>query len=204
MKRRDVRPREQVLAEVTQWLKEKHGVTLVGGLGFENAYTLAMKRERAAALGVHSIEDLARHAPRLSFGADLEFLSRPEWKALKDAYMLNFAEQRSYSPTFMYRALQAGDVDVISAFSSDGRIAADNLELLSDPKHAIPSYDAVLLVSPRRANDPLILRALEPLIGKIAPQRMQEANFMVDRDTDKVSPKEAANFLVRAIGIAGR
>jgi osmoprotectant transport system permease protein len=104
----------------------------------------------------------------------------------------------------MYRALQAGDVDVISAFSSDGRIAADGLELLSDPKRAIPSYDAVLLVSPRRANDPLMLRALEPLIGKITPQRMQEANFMVDRDADKVSPKEAANFLARAIGMPDR
>jgi len=204
MERRDSPERQAMLDELTRWMAQRYNVRVLGALGFENAYTLAMKRERAAALGVHSIEDLARHAPRLSFGADLEFLSRPEWKALKDAYMLNFAEQRSYSPTFMYRALQAGDVDVISAFSSDGRIAADNLELLSDPKHAIPSYDAVLLVSPRRANDPLILRALEPLIGKIAPQRMQEANFMVDRDTDKVSPKEAANFLVRAIGIAGR
>jgi osmoprotectant transport system permease protein len=61
-----------------------------------------------------------------------------------------------------------------------------------------------LLVSPRRANDPLILRALGPLIGTITPQRMQEANFMVDRDTDKVSPKEAARLLARAIGMPGR
>ena len=62
----------------------------------------------------------------------------------------------------------------------------------------------MLLLSPRRANDPLMIRALEPLIGKVTQQRMQEANFMVDRDADKVSPKEAANFLARAIGIAGR
>src|ERR671931_2592732 len=113
-----------------------------------------------------------------------------ELSALRVAYALNFAAQRSYNPTFMYRALETGDVDVISAFSSDGRIAAFGLELLADPKRAIPSYDAVLLISPRRADDPLMLRALEPLIGKITPQRMQEANFMVDRDTDKVSPHE--------------
>ena len=114
------------------------------------------------------------------------------------------AQERSYSPTFMYRALQTGDVDVISAFSSDGRIASDSLELLADPKQAIPSYDAVLLISPRRANDPLMLRALEPLIGKITQQRMQEANFMVDRDIDKVSPREAARLLARSIGVAIR
>jgi hypothetical protein len=32
---------------------------------------------------------------------------------------------------------------------------------------------------------------------------MREANFMVDRDTDKATPKEAADFLARASGLAG-
>jgi osmoprotectant transport system substrate-binding protein/osmoprotectant transport system permease protein len=201
MERRDSPPRDEMLKELTRWMAERYSVKVLGALGFENAYALAMKRERAEALGVRSIEDLAHHAPQLSFGTDLEFLSRPEWSALKNAYGLNFAAQRSYSPTFMYRALEAGDVDVISAFSSDGRIAANNLALLTDPKRAIPAYDAVLLISPRRANDPLLLRALQPLIGKIMPQRMQEANYMVDRDTNKVSPQEAARLLARAIGL---
>jgi len=203
MDRRDSPERQVMLEELTRWMSERYKVHVLGALGFENAYALAMKRERAAELGVRSIEDLARHAPRLSFGTDLEFLSRPEWSSLKGAYALNFAEERSYNPTFMYRALQTGDVDVISAFSSDGRIAADGLELLADPKQAIPAYDAVLLLSPRRANDPLMIRALEPLIGKVTQQRMQEANFMVDRDANKVSPKEAARFLARTIGIPG-
>ena len=53
----------------------------------------------------------------------------------------------------MYRALTSGEVDVISAFSSDGRIAADDLVVLADPRHAIPPYDAVVLLSPQRAHD---------------------------------------------------
>ncbi len=162
-------------------------MTLLGPLGFENAYALAMRRERAAALGVHTIADLARHAGELTFGTDLEFLSRPEWTALKNAYGLNFKAQRSYTPTFMYRAIDSADVDVITAFSSDGRIAAQGLVVLDDPLHAIPSYDAVLLLSPRRAKDELLRRALAPLIGKIAVEPMRQANFMVDRDTDKAT-----------------
>jgi osmoprotectant transport system permease protein len=204
MDRRDSPPRDEMLSELTRWMAERYGVRVLGALGFENAYALAMKQERASALGVRTIDDLARHAPQLAFGTDLEFLSRPEWATLRGAYGLNFSVQRSYNPTFMYRALQTGDVDVITAFSSDGRIAAYRLELLADPKRAIPFYDAVILVSPRRARDPLIERALAPLIGRISVQRMQEANLMVDRDTDKVSPKEAARFLARAIGLAGR
>jgi osmoprotectant transport system permease protein len=201
MQRRDSPARDAMLRELTEWMAQQYGVRLLGALGFENAYALAMKRERAAALGVHSIEDLARHAPQLTLGTDLEFLSRPEWSTLQDAYDLNFAAKRSYNPTFMYRALEAGDVDVITAFSSDGRIAAHGLELLADPKRAIPFYDALILVSPKRADDPLIARALTPLIGRISVQLMQEANLMVDGDTNKASPKEAARWLARAIGL---
>ena len=83
MERRDSPERQAMLDELTRWMAERHNVRCLGALGFENAYALAMKRERAAALNVRTIDDLARHAPRLSFGTDLEFLSRPEWSALK-------------------------------------------------------------------------------------------------------------------------
>ena len=59
---------------------------MLGSLGFENAYALAMRPDRAAALGVRTIADLAPHAPQLTLGSDLEFLSRPEWAALRDTY----------------------------------------------------------------------------------------------------------------------
>jgi osmoprotectant transport system permease protein len=201
MERRDVPEREVMLRELTRWMRERHGVEVLGSLGFENAYALAMRSDRAAALGAHSIADLARHAPQLKLGADLEFLSRPEWMMVKEAYGLNFGTQRSFNPTFMYRAVDDGSVDVISAFSSDGRIAAQGLVVLADPMHAIPSYDAVVLIAPGRAKDMALIGALTPLIGKIAVATMRDANLMVDRDADKASPREAARFLARTIGL---
>jgi osmoprotectant transport system permease protein len=199
--RKDAPESAAMLSGLTAMLAQRFGVVLLGPLGFENAYALAMRRERADALGIRTIADLARQAGELAFGTDLEFLSRPEWTTLKDAYGLNFRTQRSYTPTFMYRAVDSGDVDVITAFSSDGRIAAQGLVVLADPMHAIPSYDAVLLISPRRAKDAILTRALSPLIGKISVEPMREANFMVDRDIDKVSPQQAARFLARAAGL---
>jgi osmoprotectant transport system permease protein len=199
--RKDSPSREAMLAELTRALKARYGVIVLGPLGFENAYALAMRGDRAAALGVRSIADLAPHAPQLTLGADLEFLSRPEWAAIRDAYGLKFGAQRSFSPTFMYRALQDGEADVISAFSSDGRIAADHLTVLTDPRHAIPNYDAIVLISPRRAGDEKLIGALRPLIGKIDAPRMREANLMVDRDQDKRSPEQAAQWLARAAGL---
>jgi osmoprotectant transport system substrate-binding protein/osmoprotectant transport system permease protein len=201
MNRRDVPSREEMVRELTSWLKERHGVRLLGALGFENAYALAMRRDRAQSLAIKTISDLARQAPQLTFGTDLEFLSRAEWASLKQTYALNFATIRSYDPTFMYRALEDGSVDVISAFSSDGRIAANDLVVLVDPKHAIPPYDAVILISPRRVDDGVLVGALSPLVGRISVEEMRQANLMVDRDKEKASPKEAARFLAHAIGL---
>lgn len=195
MRRTDQPPREAMLREMATWLRREHGVTLVGALGFENAYALAMRTDRAEALGVRSIADLARHAPQLAIGSDYEFLVRPEWASLRDGYDLRFGRVREYQSTFMYRALADGDVDVISAFSSDGRIEADRLTVLEDPLQRIPPYDAIVLLAPARADDDRIRAALEPLLGAIPVRRMRQANFMVDRPDGAVSPAEAARWL---------
>jgi len=198
LERRDTPPRDVMLDELTRAMRDRYGVTVVGALGFENAYALAMRRDRAA--GIATIVDLAPVAPRLTLGSDLEFLSRPESAALKQAYGLAFAQEKSFNPTFMYRAIADGSVDVISAFSSDGRIAGDDLVVLADVKHAIPAYDAVILISPRRRDDAVLRQALAPLIGAIPVERMRQTNFMVDRDTGKTSVEEAARFLASGIG----
>ena len=186
---------ERVLLEVTAWLQREHGITCLGALGFENAYVLAMRRDRADALGAETIADLAVHAPRLEIGGDYEFFDRPEWAALRDAYGLRFARHRSLDSTLMYSAVAEGEVDVISAFSSDGRIAAFDLAILEDTRGALPPYDAVLLLSPKAAANPNLVAALQPLIGSIDDEGMRRANMLVD--VDRRSVREAARTLRR-------
>jgi osmoprotectant transport system permease protein len=198
--RHDEPGREAMLRELTSVLARRDHVRLLGPLGFENAYVLAMKPERARELGISSVADLEARAPQLKLGSDLEFLSRPEWADLRRAYDLRFRSSTAYQPTFMYHALEDGQVDVISAFSSDGRIAADHLVVLSDPRHALPPYDAVILVSPQHANDSRLIAALSPLVGSISVQLMREANYSVDRPQDKLTPSAAARWLDARIG----
>jgi len=195
MKRSDMPGRAAVLSQMGDWLKREHGITYAGPVGFENAYAFAMRRDRAEALGIATLADLARHSAAMKIGGDYEFFERPEWRAVKKAYGIDFATQRTYQPTFLYRAVNDGDVDVIAAFSSDGRIAQYGLKLIADPRQALPPYDAVLLVSPRHAGDEKLLSALRPLIGAIDLKHMQQANLMVDRPDDKKTPEEAAHFL---------
>jgi len=195
-----VKPRAEVLADVGRWLQETKGVRLLGSLGFENAYALAMPRKKADALGITSIADLAAHAPSLSIAGDYEFFERPEWKALRDAYGLRFKAQRTMQSDFMYTAVANGDVDVVSAYTSDGRIAQYDLKVLSDPKQAIPPYDAILLLSPRRANDEKLIAALKPLIGAIPVDLMREANRRAGAGDAEGSPEVVARWLAGRLG----
>jgi osmoprotectant transport system permease protein len=71
--------------------------------------------------------------------------------------------------------------------------------VLSDPRQAIPPYDAVILLSPRRGADAKFRAALTPLIGAIPVETMRKANYSVDRDADKRSPAEAAKALSATI-----
>ncbi|MEG3163213.1 ABC transporter permease/substrate-binding protein [Sphingomonas sp. PB2P19] len=200
MKRTDVPPRAAMVAAIAKWTRDTSGVRLVGALGFENAYAFAMRGDDARRRGIASLDDLAKASPGLTLGSDLEFLERPEWAAVSRAYPLRFAKTTPFSPTFMYRALASKRVDVISAFSSDGRIAADGLTVLSDPRHAIPSYDAVLLVAPKRGGDAKFIAALQPLGGRIPVEAMRAANYQVDRDSDKRTPEAAATWLAEKVG----
>jgi osmoprotectant transport system permease protein len=199
MKRRDVRPREEVLATVKQWLQEKHGVTLVGGLGFENAYTLAITRKRAEQNNIKTLGDLARFSSNLSIASDYEFFGRPEWQALRATYGLLFKEQKTMQPEFMYPAIAAGDVDVISAYTSDGRVKQYDLATIADHRNAIPPYDAIILISPKRANDTALIEAVKPLIGKISVELMREANLRAGGDKAE-QPQEVAKWLLEKIG----
>ncbi len=198
MQRKDVRPRDELLREVTAWLKERHGIVVAGGLGFENAYALAMSRKRAQALGVRSVADLVQHAPSLSVAGDYEFFGRPEWAAVRSAYGLAFRNERVMQQEFIYPAAAAGEIDVIAAYTSDGRIARYDLVVLDDPKNAIPPYDAILLVAPKRANDRAMLDALRPLAGAIDVTLMREANLRSAGDA--ASPDEVARWLWDEVG----
>jgi osmoprotectant transport system permease protein len=190
----DVTPREELLRELKTTLAQQN-VTLLGELGFENAYALVMRRQRAEALGIHSIADLAAHAPAMSIAGDYEFFSRPEWAGLRDAYGLRFRAQRQMQPDFMYAAAASGEVDVIAGYTSDGLIAKYDLVVLDDPRHAIPPYDAIVLVAPKRAGDEALRGALQPLLGRIDIATMREANLRAAGGDGASSPDAVARWL---------
>ena len=190
----DIRPRLELLDELKAKLTRQN-ITLLGELGFANAYALVMPRKRAETLGIRSIADLASHASSMSMAADYEFFSRPEWAGLQKAYGLPFHAQRQMQPDFMYAAVASGEVDVIAGYTSDGLIAKYDLMVLDDVRHAIPPYDAIVLLAPKRASDQVLRAALQPLLGAIDISAMREANLRAVGNDSTSSPDAVARWL---------
>ena len=189
--------RREVEEEVRRWLLDEAGVTLVASLGFENAYCFAIRRDTATRFGLRTLGDLARHSRDLSLASDYEFFAREEWRSVEAAYGLAFHERRTMDPSLLYQAITAGQVDVITAYSSDGRIEALDLVTLEDERHAIPPYDAVVLAGARLVREaPDVVAALRSLDGAIDVATMRALNRLVDEEGR--SPAAAArSFLTR-------
>ncbi len=197
--RSEILPREQLLTELKATLA-KSNITLLGELGFANAYALVMPRAKAESLGIRSAADLAARAGNMTIAGDYEFFSRPEWAGLQKAYGLSFKAQRVMQPDFMYAAVNSGEVDVIAGYTSDGLIAKYDLVVLDDPRHAIPPYDAIMLLSPKRAGDEKLRGALQPLLGKIDLPLMREANLRAAGNDATSSPDSVARWMWERIG----
>ena len=189
-------PPEVVLGEVSRWLDATHGIESLGSLGFENTYAFALPKARAAELGLTSLDQLAAPIRTMKLGSDYEFFSRPEWKRVAVAYALEPKELVSSDPSLMYAAVKAGEVDVITAYSTDGRLNAFELTVLADPRHAFPPYEAMLLLSPRARQDERLVRALRTWVGAVDMATMRKANELVD--VDGKSKQDAARWLLGA------
>ena len=197
---RDTGPstRREILNALRQFLDDEHNISMPAVLGFENAYALAVRGNDATRLTLRQISDLRAYAATLVMGGDYEFFVRPEWTAIQDAYGLEFKHLRTMDSTLMYQAIVQENVDVISAFSSDGRVAAYDLTLLEDDLDVIPPYDAIVLASPRVTQEyPDVIQAVARLDGSINADRMRTMNLAVDEMGEH--PSLVAERFVRAL-----
>jgi osmoprotectant transport system permease protein len=184
LKRADApRDRESALHEIGSALARHHGITMIAALGFENTYAIAVRRALASSLRLNKLSELSAHSGDLVFAADYEFFARPEWAALQSHYGFAFRENRSMDPSLVYEAARSGDVDVICAFSTDGRLTAFDLPVLEDDRRVMPHYDAILLSSAAFARkNPMVISALASLSGSLDVTQMRAMNKLVDQD----------------------
>lgn len=114
-------------------------------LGFNNTYVLGMRRDRAAALGITRMSQLADH-PTLRFGFSSEFMQRVDgWPGIRARYRLPQQDVRGLNHDLAYRGLQSGALDVTDLYSTDAEIIHYDLVTLDDDASFFPNYDALIV-----------------------------------------------------------
>ncbi len=192
-----------VFDRVSLAFRQRYGVRWLPPLGFENTYAIAVRRATADSLGLRSIGDLAAAGARLRGGFTPDFIGRPDGlPGLERAYGLHLAAVRSLLPAVKYRALVAGEVDVIDGYSTDGLIARYGLAVLADDHHFFPPYEAAALVGAElQQRTPGAVAVLTELSGRLDVARMRALNEQVEVGGAPVAT--VARDLLRSLGLAG-
>jgi osmoprotectant transport system substrate-binding protein len=171
-----------VYRTISELYESRYRVRVEPGLGFEDTFAMVVRGDEAQRLGLKTISDVKAHAGTMRLGVGYEFQARPDGLVgLEKAYGVEFARPRVMDLGLLYRALGAGQVDIVAGNSTDGAIRALGFTVLQDDLHYFPPYEAVPLVreDSLRAH-PEIQRAMDRLVGQVSAGEMQAMNDDVD------------------------
>ena len=169
--------------------------------GINNTYAITVRKDDAAAHGWERISDLADGASRLRAGLTAEFAERPDgYPGLRECYGLRFGSVTDIDAGLMYDAIAAGEVDVIAAFATDGRIDAYDLKPLIDDRQFFPPYLAAPVARGETLQRfPQLRKVLALLAGTLDDPTMRSLSFSVD--SGQQSPEQAARHFLAGRGL---
>jgi len=160
----------------------RFGIGATRELGFNNTYALVMRRETAQRLRLRQISDLRAH-PELRVGVTHEFRQRQDgWEPMSARYGLGMRDVRGIDHALGYAALVDGAIEVKDAYSTDAKIAENDLVVLDDDLGFFPQYRAVFLY--RLDLEARPLAALRKLEGTLDAERMTRLNAEAERTKD--------------------
>ena len=191
-----------VFAQVSETFRQRDNLVWLAPFGFDNTYVLLMRPQRASALGVRTLSDLAAHP--LRYGMSYEFLARGDgMPGLRATYHLNEAQTVGMEHDLAYQALVGGDIDVADGYATDAKIASLDLLPLVDDRGFFPPYQAAPFArADLFTRVPGAEAALRLLAGRIDAATMRRLNVAVEGE--RRAPEEVAASFLREIGLATR
>lgn len=159
---------------------EKFNLVVSPSLGFSNDFAILVRGDVARRNNLKTISDAVPGAGAWQAGFGQDFMSRADgYAGFAKAYGFNFDRQpREMDLSLTYRALAAGELDIIAGNSTDGLIATLDLFQLADDKRYFPPYQAVYIA--RGASSPVLADSLASLAGAIVTDEMRRMNYEVD------------------------
>lgn len=188
----------------------KNGITWLKPAPYNSTYAIVANGDIAKKYGIKSLSDYAKLAktnPTVAktCGAS-EFLARSDgWPGLKKAYGFNLpsnklatiAEGAIYDAVGKGKTCNFGEGD-----TTDGRIQALHLVVLTDDKHFFPVYNpAVTVRTSVLKKSPQLAKVVEPIADALDITTMQQLDAKVDIDGQK--PEDVAHDWLKSKGFIG-
>jgi osmoprotectant transport system substrate-binding protein len=170
----------------------------------QDANAVVVTREVADRYGLATISDLAAVAPELTFGGPPGCPDRPFCLAgLADTYGLSFAQflPLDVGGPLTHQALAGGFADVGLLFTTDPRLADDDLVVLADDRGLQPAENVVPMVRQEvldRWGDPFAA-VVDGVSARLTTDILQDLNRRV---ADGASPRAVAADWLAAEGLA--
>jgi osmoprotectant transport system substrate-binding protein len=189
---------EQAMSIVQKEFDEQFDQVWYDSYGFSNTYAFTVTEELAAKENLETVSDVEKIAGDLSLGVDNAWLNREGdgYEGFVDAYGFEFGEAFPMQLGLVYQAVQSGKMDVVLAYSTDGRLKAFDLKTLEDDKKFFPPYDC----SPVTRKDvieqhPKMDEIIKLLADKIDSETMTELNY--EADVNKKEPAIVAQEFLK-------
>lgn len=170
-------------------------------LGFNNTFSIAVRKEIADTYNLKTFSDLQRVADQLIFGGQYDFFERADgFDALCKAYNLTFKSTMDLDISLKYDALRQNKIDVATISTTDGQLNDPNITVLEDDKNLYPSYLCGLVVQEELLQRyPELVDILKLLENSMSDADMALMNYQVE--TEKHEPKDVANAFLKSKGL---
>lgn len=186
---------------VSKKLEADYNMALIDRMGFYNNYDLAVTPEIAEQYNLVTYSDLAAVSNELTIVADANFEDRADcYPLLQEKYGMDFKEIYGMSVAPKFIAMENGEADVISCYTTDAGIVRLGLKLLKDDKQANLRFDAVYIVREETLEEyPEIAEILNKV--KITNEEMGQMNLKVE--DDEMTPEQVAQEYLEEKGLIG-
>ena len=179
---------------------DEYKLTWRGMFGFNNTYSIGLRKDLAEKYNIETISDLAKYSNDFVFGAGYDFFERKDaFKSMVEAYKLKFKKHVDMDNGLKYQAIFDKKLDAISVFTTDGQLSDPRIALLKDDLNFYPKYMAGIVVREEVLNKhPELNAVLDKLNNLIDEDTMAKLNNRVE--AGKENPKDVAISFLKEKG----
>lgn len=183
-------PADTTLYDFANSKSEEKKIGLLGKLGINNTYAVAVPQTIADEYNLTSISDLVPIANQLVFGGEHDFFTEEgsaKYNPFVEFYGLQFKEAKQIDLSLKYAAVEKGTIDVTVVYATDGLNRKAQLKVLEDDRAFFPEYNGALLVRTdlfERLKDtaPNLEEILRKLDNVFTQEDMIDLSYAVDID----------------------